>query len=122
MEVALGGKKKAYAIERKTRMFIDEILKHLSTKFNDGAKKILKKTSVYIEMENEIRLYGETIRPDYQLMHRNTITDIPLLIFEVKRTDHNNLKDHFDQHFKQLRHIAISQNLPEIFGTLTNYR
>jgi hypothetical protein len=65
VEVALGGKKKAYAIERKTRMFIDEILKHLSTKFNDGAKKILKKTKVYIEMENEIRLYGETIRPDY---------------------------------------------------------
>jgi hypothetical protein len=73
-------------------------------------------------MENEVKLFGELIRPDYQLMHSADKTDTPLLVLEVKRTDQNNLKDHFEQHFKQLRHIAISQNLPEIFGTLTNYR
>jgi len=119
VEVALGGKKKCYNIERKTRMFMDEILKHY-TKLKNGAHK--DTNHVFIEVENEVRLYGELIRPDYQLMHKNAQTDTPLLVFEVKRTDQNNLKDHFEQHFKQLRHIAISQNLPEIFGTLTNYR
>ena len=69
-----------------------------------------------------MRLFGESIRPDYLLMHREGQQESALLVCEVKRTDHNNLKDHFEQHFRQLRHIAISQNLPEIFGTLTNYR
>ena len=59
VEKALGGRSKAYAIERKTRMFVDEILKSLCERLSSP------EYSVYIEMEAELRLFNETIRPDY---------------------------------------------------------
>ena len=99
-------------------MFIDEILKAVCAKLNHE-----NKYPIYIEMEAELRVFNEVIRPDYQLMLQSSLSvDTPLFVIEVKRTDQQNLKDHFDQHFKQLRHICITHSLPEVFGTLTNYR
>jgi len=87
VEACLGGKPKAFAIERKTRMFIDEILKHLFHRFNcDDFRN--SGNCVYIEMEAELRLFSETIRPDYQLMLQTEgASDSPLFVLEVKRTD-----------------------------------
>ena len=87
VEACLGGKQKAYAIERKTRMFIDEILKYLCLHFNTGDFKN-EGNCVYIEMEAELRLFGEVIRPDYQLMLQTPrCAETPLFDVEVKRTD-----------------------------------
>lgn len=102
----LGGKQKAYSIEPKTRMFIDEILKVVSQKVNSQLSEGQK---LFVDMEVEMRLFNEIIRPDYQLMLQSAQSqDVPLFVIEVKRTDNKtNLKDHFDQHFKQLRHICL---------------
>ena len=87
-------------------------------------------------MEVELRLFGEVIRPDYQVM-RNTkfqasstyeepdmTQDSPLYAIEVKRTDDRStdLAKGLEQHFKQLRHLCIQHGLDQIYGIYTNYR
>jgi ribosomal protein S6 len=65
VEASLGGKTMAYQIEKKTRMFIDEILKYTCAQFNSNGQRW-----VYFDMEVEMRLFQEVIRPDYQMMRK----------------------------------------------------
>lgn len=89
-------------------MFADEVLKYVCSQFNTGDS-----TSVYLDMENEVRLFRETIRPDYQIMRAAqpplSKIDVPMYAIEVKRTvaTKRNLPDYLAQHFKQLRHLCI---------------
>ena len=50
-----------------------------------------KQSPVYCEMEKEVRLFGETKKPDYQIMRLNNDKeeDMPLFVIEVKLTDGN---------------------------------
>lgn len=122
VEKCLGGRLKAYAIEKKTRMFVDQVLKYICEQLNSFSKE----AQVYIDMEVEMKLFNEIIRPDYQIMRAEgdeNAPDTPLYAIEVKRMDHRtNLADCFDQHFKQLRHLCIQNSLKQIFGVHTNYR
>jgi len=113
----------AYQIEMKTRMFINEILKYTCARFHSNGQRW-----VYFDMEVEMRLFQEVIRPDYQMMRKaqkpDEPYDTPLYVIEVKRTDYRarNIKEHLNQHFKQLRHICIQNGLSQIYGVHTNYR
>ena len=78
----LGGKTKCYTIEKKTRVFIDEILQHVCEQISgprhllfeenesdtNDVEDLLTECPVYTDMEIELKMFGEIIKPDYALM------------------------------------------------------
>jgi hypothetical protein len=86
-------------------MFVDQVLKFVSQRINTGDNAVF-----YIDMEVELKMFNEIIRPDYQVMRTEVNgEDTPLYAIEVKRTniERNDLEASVDQHFKQLRHLCI---------------
>jgi hypothetical protein len=88
---------------------------------------------VYTDMEVELKVFNETVRPDYQVMrscsgaHIDGVRDLPLYIIEVKRTEDQDRKafnviSDLEQHFKQLRYVCIDYSLPYCNGILTDYK
>lgn len=63
----LGGVNNCYNIEKKTRIFIDEILKFVCSTFN-SSDETAKRPIIYTDMEVELKIFGELIKPDYQIM------------------------------------------------------
>ena len=65
------------------------MLRFVTEQFAEGDQKI------YLDMEVELRLFQDTIKPDYQVMkaveaenrQKEPNQDIPLYAIEVKRTD-----------------------------------
>ena len=96
-ESFLGGNEHCYKNEKKTRTFVDEVLKFVCNYVPE----------VYTDMETEIKPFGETRRPDYCIMRREG--NKPLYIIEVKRTEgvSSQLLSELPQHMKQLRFICI---------------
>lgn len=60
----LGGLDKCFTIEKKSRIFIDEVLKYVCSKFtqNSGVRDT---PVIYTDMEVELKIFNETIMPDY---------------------------------------------------------
>lgn len=123
----LGGNKHCYSIEKKTRIFVDEVLKFAFAQFQclDQDYQIIR-----TDMEVELKVFGEIIKPDYQVMRCcqscqvDGVNDLPLYVIEVKRTDgkKSSLLTELDQHFKQLRYICIQHGLPFVNGVITDYK
>ena len=109
VEKCLGGPRKAYHIEKKTRWFVDQVLRFVTEQFNTQ-----EMPEIYIDMEVELRLFHEVIKPDYQVMRSaqflamncegepDMLQDTPLYAIEVKRTDDRStdLAKGLEQHFK----------------------
>lgn len=60
----MGGRDRCYSIEKKTRIFVDEVLKFVCKNINNGDADPI----VYTDVETEIVLFSKTIRPDYCIM------------------------------------------------------
>ena len=52
VEKCLGGPRKAYHIEKKTRLFVDQVLRFVTEQFNTQSTP-----QIYIDMEVELRLF-----------------------------------------------------------------
>jgi hypothetical protein len=113
----LGGFKNCFSIEKKTRTFIDIVLKSAFDSYRGV---------IYTDMECELKLFNELIKPDYQVMRQNNdnFPDTPLYVIEVKRTGGKkcSLLSELDQHFKQLRYICITHSLPFVNGVITDFK
>jgi len=65
----LGGFEKCFSREKKTRTYIDPILKYVCKKFMPPNHELNLEEAVppkvYTDMEVELKVFNETVRPDY---------------------------------------------------------
>jgi hypothetical protein len=116
----LGGQPHCFSIEKKTRIFVDAVLMFVCSQLNNNSEE----PTVYVDMEVELEVFNQMVKPDYQIMRRCRATPVPLYVIEVKRTYGNkqHLLRELDQHFKQLRYICIQNKLGSVYGVITDYK
>lgn len=118
----LGGQPNCFSIEKKTRIFIDAVLMFVCSQLNNDSVDF----TVYLDMEVELEVFNQMVKPDYQIMRRSfgNATPVPLYVIEVKRTygSKQPLLRELDQHFKQLRYICIQNKLGSVYGVITDYK